>query len=85
MAAPASRRAPRAGGKRARSASPRGRSPGLVVFDVAKYGGKWVATRRGQIIAAADDFAAIRKAVRDMGLEDDSILTRVPETGEYAY
>jgi hypothetical protein len=85
MAAPASRKTHRAGGRRPRSASARGRLPGLVVFDVAKYGGKWVATRRGQIVAAADDFAAIRRAVRELGLEDDAILTRIPETGEYAY
>ncbi len=85
MAAPASRKTSRVAGRRARPGSARGWSRGLVVFDVAKYGGKWVATRRGQIIAAADDFAAIRRAVHELGLEDDAILTRIPETGEYAY
>jgi hypothetical protein len=56
-----------------------------VVFDVAKYGGKWVATRRGQIVAEAEDFAAICRAVDELGFGDDAILTRIPETGEYAY
>ena len=56
-----------------------------MVVDVDKFGGKWVATRRGRVVAAAEDFAGIRQAVRELGVEDDAILTRVPETGEFAY
>jgi hypothetical protein len=82
------RRRPRRGSAAARKRNKTGAtSPGrfhFIVFDVDKYGGMWVATRRGQIIASAGDFATIRRVVREMGVEEDAILTRVPASGVMA-
>ncbi len=89
MAAPATRKAtgsrgaaPR-GAKKGRAGPPK--VAGAIVFDVDKYGGKCVATRRGRVVASAHDFAAIRRAVRELGVEEDAILTHLSETGEFAY
>jgi len=89
MAARAARKSTRSGNAPPRRAkrSKRGKSrvPSIVSFDIGTYGGKWVATRRGHIIASAKEFAEIRRLVRGMGCEEDAVLTRVPETGEFAY
>ena len=86
MAAPASRKRSGAAARgRGKVGAPSGAGGPIVVVDVDKFGGKWVATRRGRVVAAAEDFAGIRQAVRELGVEDDAILTRVPETGEFAY
>jgi hypothetical protein len=74
---------------RARSpAKTRGHRQGLAegarplrTFDTSKHGGKWVATRRGEVVAVGDSFADVDAEVRRRGIENDVILTRVPRTG----
>lgn len=84
MAAPASRKhgltRPRSAGAEEPGRPP---PPTVVEYDVRKYGGRWVATYRGRIIASAGRFAELRRIVRRKGLEDETIFTRVPEDGEF--
>ena len=51
------------------------------MLDVTKYGGKWIATRHGKVVAAGETFGEVDSEVRRMGLENDVILTRVPRSG----
>lgn len=68
----------------------RGRAPASVlprrgpqrVFDVDRYGGKVVATIRGEVVAEGDTFAEVDREIRRLHLESEAILTRVPARGE---
>ncbi len=50
------------------------------VFDVSLHGGKVVAMRQGEVVAVGETFAEVDTEVRERGLENDVILTRVPKT-----
>lgn len=67
----------RRSGARASLHAPAGR----LLLDAKKYGGKWVATRKGDVVAVGRTFAEVDEAVCEMGIQDEVILTRVPEAG----
>jgi hypothetical protein len=56
-----------------------------LVLDIDKYGGRWIASQRGKIVAVGDSYAEIDATVRKLGIEDDVILTSVPTTGAFVY
>jgi len=56
-----------------------------LVLDIDKYGGRWIASQRGRIVAVGDSYEEIDAAVKKLGIEDDVILTQVPTTGAFVY
>ena len=60
-----------------RQAAPGGR----LVLDIDRYGGKWIATRQGAVVADGDSYSEVAAAVDRLGLRDQVILTLVPTTG----
>lgn len=56
-----------------------------LVLDIDKYGGRWIASQRGRVVAVGDSYAEVEAAVRKLGIEDDVILTSVPTTGAFVY
>jgi hypothetical protein len=66
--------------------TPRGELPaGAVVLDTKRYGGRWIATRRGKVMAVADSYSALDEKVVGMGIEDEVIFTHVPKSGALVY
>jgi hypothetical protein len=67
-----------------------GRSRGLslahhgVTFDLARHGGKWVATQRGSIIAARETLEALERFLDEAGIGYDIVMTKVPKSGDLA-
>jgi len=59
--------------------------PGAVVLDVKKYGGRWIATRRGKVMAVADSYKELDKKVVDLRIETEVIFTQVPKSGALVY
>lgn len=55
-----------------------------VVFDVRKYGGKWVATQRGAVIAASVSLEEVERILDEAGVGNDVVLTKVPRSGDFA-
>jgi hypothetical protein len=55
--------------------------PPVRLFDTEKYGGRWVATRHGTVMAVGDSFSELDAEVRRLGIENEVVLTRVPRTG----
>ena len=67
-------------GRRHRSKPPPATTP--LVLDADRYGGKWIATVRGHVVAQSEDLKEVDALVREMGLADQAILTLVPKTGD---
>jgi hypothetical protein len=59
--------------------------PGAIVMDIKKYGGRWIATRRGKVMAVADSYKQLDLKVVDMGIENEVIFTQVPKSGALVY
>ena len=56
----------------------------MLILDIEKHGGRWVASQRGKVVAVADSFTDIELKVAALGIANDVILTRVPRTGAIA-
>jgi hypothetical protein len=52
--------------------------------ELAKYRGQWVAIRRGEVVAAAEDPAEVLRQVEERGLTG-WVLDRVPEDPDTIY
>jgi hypothetical protein len=77
-------RGQRAKGRSAKSAHAH-LPPGAVILDIDKYGGRWIATRFGKVMAVADSYKELDKKVVKLGIENEVIFTRVPTTGAFVY
>lgn len=71
--------------KRSRVSTPDSGPWTPLILDIKKYGGRWIASQRGKIVAVGDSYEEIDLAVRKLGIKDDVILTQVPTTGALAY
>lgn len=54
-----------------------------ISLDIAKYGGRWVATRMGKVVAVGSSYADVAGKVTALGLQDEVILTLVPSSGAF--
>ena len=59
--------------------------PGAIIMDIDKYGGRWIATRHGKVMAVADSFVALHKEVDKLGIANEVICTEVPRSGAFVY
>jgi hypothetical protein len=59
--------------------------PGAIILDIKKYGGRWIATRHGVVMAVADSYKQLDERVVAMGIENDVIFTQVPRSGALVY
>jgi len=75
--------------RRSKSRSPKSAHahlpPGAIIMDIDKYGGRWIATRFGKVMAVADSYKELDKKVVELGIENEVIFTRVPTTGAFVY
>jgi hypothetical protein len=58
-------------------------SPAARIFDIGLYGGKVVATRQGEVVAVGESFSEVDAEIRKRGLQNEVILTRVPEREDF--
>ena len=59
------------------------RHPAKITLDLGRYGGRWVATRHGEVVAAGHSYREVAAKVTVLGLQDEVILTLVPATVEF--
>ena len=78
-------RSSRGARRNGRNALQRGTAGSILVFDIGRYGGKWVATRGHDVVAEGQTYTEVKETVVALGLQDDVILTLVPRTGAFAY
>ena len=59
--------------------------PGAIIMDVDKYGGRWIATRHGKVMAVADSYKELDVKVVALGIENEVIFSHVPRSGALVY
>ena len=69
-------------GRRSAAALPRSAPAIPLVLDADRYGGRWIATLRGHVVASGLDLVEVNKSLDAMGFGGDVILTRVPRSGD---
>lgn len=60
----------------------RSAAPVPLVLDADRYGGKWIATYRGRVVAVSDDVSEVDARVTELGVRDGVILSLVPRAGD---
>lgn len=65
-----------------RLAVDRSAAPVPLVLDADRYGGKWIATYRGHVVAFSDDVSEVDARVTELGIRDGVILSLVPMAGD---
>lgn len=75
-------RAPGRSPTRGRS-KPSFRHSAKILLDIGKYGGRWVATRMGEVVAVGRSYTDVAAKVTVLGLQDEVILTLVPSSGAF--
>jgi hypothetical protein len=73
----ASKRAGRRNG-----AAATGRTPVPLVLDADRYGGRWIATLGGHVVATGENLVELNRSLDEKGFGTDVILTKVPRTGD---
>jgi len=58
-------------------------SPTRQPINVDRYGGKWVAIWKREIIDADEDFDHLLGRLEEKGLDEKAALFRVPRTGRF--
>lgn len=69
-------------GRRSSDGARKGRMPIPLVLDADQFGGQWIATLKGHVVASGDDLVAVNKSLDAMGYGSDVILTKVPRRGD---
>jgi hypothetical protein len=59
--------------------------PGAIIMDIDKYGGRWIATRHGKVMAVADAYKELDVKVLALGVENEVIFSHVPRSGAFVY
>lgn len=61
-----------------------GAAPVRLVLDVDRYGGQWIATLRGQVVASGRTLLDVNRAADAGGYGPETLLTKVPRSGDVA-
>ena len=72
----------RRSGRRHRASAPKAAQAVPLVLDADRYGGQWIATLKGHVVAFGPSLIEVNRSLDASGFGSDVILTRVPRTGD---